>query len=174
MGDRYCDELQISEQSWKQAVLAARILEAAGDPRELVDSLRKQAESCLTSDSASKRTFGLYLLGFLFKKGGTSIDSTRIHGLLKADPSESVRLAAFDLLGAILKRTGSKSGVYESDYSTILEFRKKMLDRGPELRRYASSGVRDDINRLTPNEGTKVTLDRLIAGIEGGHNERHR
>lgn len=174
MGDRYWDELQISEHSWKQAVLAARIVEAVGDPRELVDSLRKQAENCLTSDSASKRTFGLYLLGFLFKKRAIPIDSTRIHRLLKADPSESVRLAAFDLLGAILKRTGSKSGVCESDYSTILEFRKKMLDRRPELRRYASSGVLNDINRLTPNEPTEVTLDRLIAGLEGDNSERHR
>lgn len=165
MAERYCDELQISEHSWKQAVLAARILEDAGDPRELVDSLRKQAESCLSSDSASKRTFGLYLLGFLFKKGAISVDSTPIHGLLKADPSESVRLAAFDLLGAILKRTGDKSGVCESDYSTILEFRQKMLDRGPELRRYASSGVIADIKRLRSNEGTKPTLNRLIAGL---------
>jgi hypothetical protein len=169
MGDRYRDELQISEHSWKQAVLAAKILEAEGDPRELVDSLRKQAESCLTSESASKRTFGLHLLRFLYKKGAISIgwmSKRQIRGLLKADPSESVRLAAFDLLGAILSRTGSKSGVRESDYSTILEFREKMLERGPELRRYESSGVLDDINRLTSSEGTQATLDRIIAGLD--------
>ncbi len=169
MSDRYRDELEISEHSYKQAVLAAKILQAAGDPRELVNSLRKQAESCLTSESASKRTFGLHLLRFLYKKGEISIRwmlKRRIRGLLKADPSESVRLAAFDLLGAILSRTGSKSGVRESHYSTILEFRERMLEWGPKLREYKGSGVLHDLNRLRSNEGAHVTLDRIIAGMD--------
>jgi hypothetical protein len=69
MTNRYQDELEISEHSYKQAVLSVKILEAAGNSRELVDSLERQAESCLTSEVSSKRTFGLHLLRFLYKKG---------------------------------------------------------------------------------------------------------
>lgn len=76
-----------------------------------------------------------------------------------------MRLAAFDLLGSILSRTGSKFGVRESDYSTILEFRERMLERAPQLREYEVSGVRDDINRLKASEDTRAILDRIIADL---------
>lgn len=168
MGTGHLEELEISERSWRQAVLAAKIVEAAGDPRELVESLRKQAVSCLSSETASKRTFGLHLLRFLYKKDLISIRwmlKRRIRALLKSDSSESVRLAAFDLLGAILSRTGSTSGVRESHYSTLLEFRERMLARAPALREYEASGVQHEINRLKSGEGTKATLGRIMAGI---------
>jgi hypothetical protein len=169
MGGRDTYELDLSERSYKQAVLAVKILESAGDRSHEVNWLREQAENCLVSDSATRRAFGLNLLRFLYKKGLISIgwfSKRRVRGLLKADPSESVRLAAFDLLGVILTQTGSKSGVRESDYSTILGFRTRMLERSSRLREYENSGVRGDIERLTPNDDMQVTLNRIIAGLD--------
>src|SRR5215203_7458302 len=168
MSEKYTHELEISEQSYKQAVLAVKLLEAAGDARVDVSWLHKQAETCLTSDTAARRTFGLHMLRFLYKNGKISIgwlSKRRIRGLLRADPSQSVRLAAFDLLGAILTKTGSKSGVHESDYSTILDFRQKMLARSPRLREYESSGVRDAVKRLTSCGGIQVTVARIIGDM---------
>lgn len=157
--------LEVSERSYKKAVLAAKLLEAAGDPRDEVDWLRGEAEDCLRDDSAEKRAFGLNLLRFLYKKDLISIgwfSRRRIRNLLRTDRSEPVRLAAFDLLGAILTRTGSKSGVRESDYSTILGFRTRMLERSSALREYENSGVQRDIERLAPKCSTRVALERII------------
>jgi len=169
MSDQHKHELEISEQSYKQAVLVMKFLEAAGDPHDEVNSLGKQAENCLSSDSSSIRAFGLNLLRFLYKKGMISMGfflKRRIRGLLKSDPSKSVRLAAFDLLGAVLSNTGSKSGVRESDYATILDFRAKMIERSPKLRQYESSGVREDIKQLNSNEGIQLIVDRIIADFK--------
>ena len=168
MSDQYEYELDISEHSYKQAVLAVKIVEAAGDSRDDVNHLQKQAENCLASDRATRRAFGLNLLRFLYKKGLISIgwfSKRRIRGLLKTDPSESVRLAAFDLLGAVLTKTGSKSGVRESDYAPILDFREKMLEKSPTLRKYESSDVSDDVNRLRAEADTKLILNRLIESL---------
>ena len=43
MSDQYQQELEVSEHSYKQAVLAAKILEAGGDSRNDVGCLQKQA-----------------------------------------------------------------------------------------------------------------------------------
>lgn len=168
MSEPYQHELEISERSYKQAVLAVKILEAAGDSREEVKWLGKQAEDCLVTSSAERRAFGLHVLRFLYKKGLLSIgwlSKRRIRTLLRVDPSESVRLAALDLLGAVLTNTGSKSGVRESDYATILRFREKMLERSPALRKYESSQVTDEVQRLRAEGDTKVILDRLIGTL---------
>ena len=169
MSDRYTQELDQSERSYKQAVLAMKVLEAAGDSSNEVKWLREQVENCLISDSSTRRAFGLNVLRFLYKKGLISIgrfSKRRVRRLLKSDSSESVRLAAFDLLGAILTRTGSKSGVRESDYSSILDFRTRMLERSSKLRQYENSGVRGDIQRLRQNADTQVILDRVFAGLD--------
>lgn len=169
MSDRYNDEMEFSDLSYKHAVLVMKFLEVAGGSHNEVNTFQKKAENCLTGGSPLRRAFGLNLLRFLYKKEMISIGwflKRRIRGFLKSDPSKAVRLAAFDLLGAILNRTGSKSGVSESDYSTILEFRDKMLKRSSELRQYEISGVQADIKRFESSEAVQVIVDRIIADLE--------
>ena len=114
-----------------------KVIEAAGDSPNEVKWLRERAENYLSSESSTRRAFGLNVLRFLYKKGMISIgwfSKRRLRRLLKSDSSVPVRLAAFDLLGAILTRTGSKSGVRESNYSSILDFRTCLLYTSPSPR----------------------------------------
>jgi hypothetical protein len=147
--------------------LGEEIPDAGGNPSELLH-FRNEAERFLASDNRSRRTFALHLLRFLYKNGRFSVSSSanhRICVLLKSDPSPSVRLAAFDFLGAICARTHSKSGVEESDYSDILSFREEVLKRSAALRHYESSEAAADVALLLRDKDTRPLWDRVIANL---------
>ena len=159
------DPIKISEQAWKQAVLVVKVLDAANYQSKPMKFVYKTSNAFLQSDHPTRQTFALHVLRFLYKSGRATIGwlaKRRILGMLRSHDSLAVRLAAFDVLGAIMTQTGSRSGVKESDYSDIMDFRKLMLQRSRALESYEQSEAAVTAARLVAEEDPLHVVKRLV------------
>ena len=162
------DPFKISEQAWKQAVLVVKVLDAANYHSKPMKYVYKTSNAYLQSDQPTRQTFALHVLRFLYKSGRATIGwlaKRRILGMLRSHDSLAVRLAAFDVLGAIMTQTGSRSGVKESDYSDIMDFRKQMLQRSRELESYEMNEATTLAARFVSDEDPLSVVKRLVNGV---------
>lgn len=162
------DSFKISEQAWKQAVLVVKVLDAANYQSKPMKFVYKTSNAFLQDDNPSRQAFALHVLRFLYKSGRATIGwfaKRRILVMLRSHESLAVRLAAFDVLGAIMTQTGSRSGVKESDYSDIMDFRKQMLQRSRELESYEKNEASVMATHLLSEEDPLQVVDRLVNSV---------
>lgn len=162
--ENYQNELEISEEAWKQAVVVIKILDAMNNKASLLKFVYKSSIANLRCDNVSRQTVALHILRFLCKSNRASIGwfaKRRILGMLRSHQVLAVRLAALDVLGAVLTQTGSRSGVQESDYADMMDFRKQMLNRSRELEAYEKNEATAMAARYISEEDPQVVLNRL-------------
>ena len=162
--ENYQDELIASEKAWKQAVRVVKVLDAANYQKKPMKFAYNTSLDYLKSDRPTRQAFGLHVLRFLCKANRVSLGwfaKRRILKMLRSHDDLAVRLAAFDVLGAVLTQTGSRSGVRESDYADLMDFRKEVLGRSRELESYEQNEATPQAVRLVSEEDPLVVVERL-------------